>query len=226
MIFILLPIWGWFTFEALTEQSYAMRAIYAPYVKRGLLGRLAARILCPGWATGVMFTTALAVGLALAVIAAMAHDAKAPAGSLAKGTLLAALGISGYTPETFPWLLWSMALFTVLAPVLLVQAFPRTIYRMVIYLLGQLGFLFFFGVASMADLTDYPLSIKLLGLFPGSALLTLVTSGFNNEKNQEAVTGSFIVSAVVITVLLGWRVWREFQRISECERELLLPDEA
>lgn len=52
----------WSTFHALTERTNTFPALYRPWAQRGAIGKLAGRVLYPGWATG-LFYSLLVVGL-------------------------------------------------------------------------------------------------------------------------------------------------------------------
>jgi hypothetical protein len=53
--------------DALSESLRTIPIVYRPFVKRGWLGRLAGRLLEPGWPSGVIFLSVLA-GVTLAVL--------------------------------------------------------------------------------------------------------------------------------------------------------------
>ena len=54
-VVVTLPIIFWAVFEAMTERTSDVPSVYAPWVKRGRLARVAGRFLYPGWATGIFF---------------------------------------------------------------------------------------------------------------------------------------------------------------------------
>jgi len=46
---------------ALSENARMVPAVWVPFLKRGLIGRLAGLLFAPGWATGVLFSIAISV---------------------------------------------------------------------------------------------------------------------------------------------------------------------
>ncbi|MEZ5304934.1 MAG: hypothetical protein R3F11_30440 [Verrucomicrobiales bacterium] len=66
-------------FDALAEKPVFVPSVYAPFVRRGFLGRLAGRLLYPGWPFGIWYSLLMA---AMAVAAIIAVDIKHHGGSL------------------------------------------------------------------------------------------------------------------------------------------------
>ncbi len=54
-----LPIMFWASSEAMVEQTWECPAMYFAWVRRGWWGRMAGRLLYPGWATGLVFAGVL-----------------------------------------------------------------------------------------------------------------------------------------------------------------------
>lgn len=66
-------------FDALAEKPVFVPSVYTPFVRRGFLGRLAGRLLYPGWPFGIWYSLLMA---AMAVAAIIAVDIKHHGGSL------------------------------------------------------------------------------------------------------------------------------------------------
>ncbi|MDB6120556.1 MAG: hypothetical protein JWO08_4337 [Verrucomicrobiaceae bacterium] len=53
------PVMVWSIFLALTEMTSEVPSMYAPWLRSGLPGRVACRIMNPGWASGLIFSAAV-----------------------------------------------------------------------------------------------------------------------------------------------------------------------
>lgn len=67
-MFLLLAVISPALIIALTEQARMVPAVWAPFFKRGLIGRLVGMILAPGWASGVVFSICIFFIATLTVI--------------------------------------------------------------------------------------------------------------------------------------------------------------
>ena len=199
---------GWVVLEALCERTVDVPSLYGPFARRGFLGRLAGRILYPGWASGLLFF------------------------ALLTGLLTTAAFIEMHIHHPGTWnddagkvaLMIEIAFAAVISPVVVLIFFPRVRQPMWLYVLVQaicaLLFLIAFiaeGNASMLNPGD---AYRWLAPFPTSALFAL----FNSMSNAGLRDFFAMVSLPVCALLagyLGFRVLREFRMISQYERECL-----
>ncbi len=85
---ILLPA----TLTALTEPSFLLPPVYKPFLKRGLIGRIASVFLLPGWPTGVIYTTLLIV---ISVMGIAGTSTRTPAGVINDEYWTVSLALTG-----------------------------------------------------------------------------------------------------------------------------------
>jgi len=205
--FLLTPLWAWVLFEALTEQTSAEPGIYAGFTKRGLMGRIAARVFTPGWASGIIFTMLL-VGMVMAASdLSFMRDAKL-----------------GHTvnPLAGHHLEWAMLFFSIISPVLFILALPQIKQRGWVYILAQVFALLLLAIANIAAASP-KLSMDevmpWLGPVPTAALFATLERGPTNELFYSRITLPFSISAVLISALLLWRMFIEFRGMTRVERE-------
>lgn len=112
-VYATLPVMAWSMFQALTEETSQVPSMYSPWLAWGLPGRLACRVMNPGWATGLLFSLLITAMLAVSFIA------------LASGGPVAALHLA-----------YAFALFYLaLVSPLVIVAFLNTKKRGALYLL-------------------------------------------------------------------------------------------
>lgn len=173
----LLVIGALAAFDCLTETPTASPSVYAPFVRRGVIGRLAAFLLAPGWATGLLFYGLIATLIATLVVT----HADPPADTRSKLILI----------TTF---------LSPLTPLALAQMFFRRPQRLLgpyivcslILLIATMLFLLM-GVLSQEDSVGY------VGvLTPSSALI--LHDIVDNDENSVLMGG--IIAGVVYLVFL------------------------
>jgi len=203
-----LPLVIVYAIEALLEPPVHLKSQAAAFTKFGLPGRLAARLLTPGWATGLVFVLVLAA-LCLPAWwsfvrrATPADDAYAAA---AVGPLLAA---------------------TVLFPLPAVVYLRRVRYRLLLYVLVQLlCFMAFAYTNAMKPLrmsweSWRPGWTALLPL-PLASLASLVASDGSEEVGLACLVAAGIVALIAcLAVLPPWlREMRETSRVVEAARRV------
>lgn len=190
LIVLLTPI----CIGALCEMPSTLTATYRPFLRRGLAGRLAGRLLYPGWPSGVLFCL-----LVLALLFGPAYYAAR----------------SVVDP---PWIWWTGM---TIAGALLVPAavnytfFARLRRPLVIYLAVQLlclllammaGMMFGFGAG---DFRAVVATIPASGLF-------LSQSGAINSSNIQStsvVTSIITLGAVALLLLKMRKPWREMRAL-------------
>jgi hypothetical protein len=198
-------VWGWVMLEALSERTVLVPSLYAPFARRGFLGRLAGRALYPGWATAMVFCL-LFLGLAVTVfwVLGTAHHAA----TWDEDRRMMAL--------VFP------VLFTaIVTPLVFLLMFPRVKQPIWLYVLAQALFGLFFVVASIAaetpKLTEMD-TYRWLAPFPTSALFAIMNEGQNEELKPFFTMVTLPVCGLIL-VYLAVRVMMEFRVISRLERE-------
>jgi hypothetical protein len=175
---------------AVCERPVRFRRLHAAFARGGIVGRLAAAVLTPGWATGLVFA-ALAGGLT--AIGFLAQAAPIQPVMAACVSLVAA---------------------AVVFPLPLLLAFPKVKERATLYVAVQAVCLVIFGIDAfvrgmpgssrntLAIVVPFPLA-GLLRLFAdGTAAATLFLAGL-------------VVLAIVLAILARpwWREMRETQRL-------------
>src|SRR5204862_5578427 len=112
---------GWIVIEALSERTVLVPSLYYSFARRGVLGRLAGRVLYPGWASGLLFCSLLtAIGLAAVWIMRTTHHPLTP-------------------PEQadVTFLIFPLTFTATVFPVLVLLLFPRVKQPMWLYVLVQ-----------------------------------------------------------------------------------------
>lgn len=175
----LCAVGGLAALDCLTETPTASPSVYVPFVRRGLIGRLAACFLTPGWATGLLFYT-LIVGL----------------------TLTAILRSQNWNSDQEK-LIFANILLTPMTPLALALLFFRQSQRLLgpyivcslIVLIASLLFLFMTTV-SRED------SVAYIGMLtPPSALMLFGAAGSGKEE-ETVLTGGIIAGFILLLVLL------------------------
>jgi len=174
---------------AVCERPVRFRRLHAAFARGGIAGRLAAAVLTPGWATGLVFA-ALAGGLTAIGFLAQA------------------------APSQFFMLACILGAAAVLFPLPLLLAFPKVKERATLYVAVQAACLVIYGVD--AFVRGMPRSpgdtLALVALFPLAGLMRLFAVG-------HAAATLFLAGLVVLAIILAilarpwWREMRETQRL-------------
>jgi hypothetical protein len=206
MAFLALPLVLMTAIEAVLERPVHLRSQAAAFVRYGLPGRCAARLLTPGWATGLLFTVVLAVvcGSAWWIAAARFKPSAGSTAALASATALFA---------------------AVLSPLPFLVYLPRVRYRFLPYALIQLlCFMAFVYAHAMKPPVlawkAWPLGWRALLPLPLASLASLVASEGSRQVAGPVIVASGIVAAVVcVAVLPPWlREMREGERVLDAAR--------
>ena len=174
---------------AVCERPVRFRRLHAAFARGGVAGQLAAAVLTPGWATGLVFA-ALAGGLTAI----------------------------GFLTQAAPSQLFMLACIlgaaAVVFPLPLLLAFPKVKERATLYVAVQAACLVIYGVD--AFVRGMPRSpgdtLALVALFPLAGLMRLFAVG-------HAAATLFLAGLVVLAIILAilarpwWREMRETQRL-------------
>ena len=207
IIFVLAPAWAWFVLEALTEPTSTIPKIYEPFVRRGFVGRILARVFCPGWASGVIFTAIL---LIVCFFSMRYGTAK-----VAMSSEVAHSALMGFVAFYF----------SVVSPVLVLQLFPRLRQRAWVYLLVQVLMILLFVVMQILNEdSSNPESLTAwLAPFPTSFFFSVAFGKGNSELMLQYGGVPFLICAGIITVLLIMQMRKEFAQMAAVERGLQDP---
>lgn len=158
---------------ALCERPVRFRLMHAAFARGGVAGRLAAAVLTPGWATGLVFA-ALAGGLTAIGFLAQA------------------------APSQFFMLACILGAAAVVFPLPLLLAFPKVKERATLYVAAQAACLVIYGVDAFAR--GMPRSpgdtLALVALFPLAGLMRLFAVG-------HAAATLFLAGLVVLAIILA-----------------------
>jgi hypothetical protein len=199
---------GWIVLESLCERTVLVPSLYLSFARRGAFGRLAGRLLYPGWASGLVFVSILAAML-LAAMGILASQAT----STLKSDQPAILALG------FP-----IAFAAVIAPVVVLLFFPKVRQPMWLYILVQAICALLYLVANIAAGSSPVIleneAYRWLALFPTSTVFAIL-----DESDNEGLMRFFSVTSVpvcaAIAGYLAFRVLREFRVIARLERESL-----
>jgi hypothetical protein len=202
---VTLPLLVVYAIEALLEKPVHLRSQVLPFATWGLPGRLAARLLIPGWATGLNFVVVLAA-ICLA------------------GLLAVILRFETDDALQFAVAFGSLAVATVLFPLPFVVYFPRVRYRLLLYALVQLVcFLIFVYTRAMkphdVPWVDWHAGSMSMLPFPLAALcwtLSADSAVVNRSGMVPLFTGAaaVVTGLVVLSVAGPWyRQMRETSRL-------------
>jgi hypothetical protein len=195
---------GWVVLEALCERTVPVPSLYHSLARRGVLGRLAGRLLYPGWATGLLFTALLMAMVGASLWISISKHSTGSLDDLWKFFLMFPIGCSA-----------------VLAPVLVLLIFPRVRQPMWLYLLIQALCALLFLIARIIggnsprmEPTD---AYRWLAPFPTSVFFALIDDNYGLLHQFFAM-----VCLPICALILGFlaiRALREFRVISQYERE-------
>lgn len=198
---------GWVMLEALCERTVMVPSLYSSCARHGVLGRLAGRVLYPGWASGLVFCGLLTL------------------------LLVAVFWIVGSTQHAASWredrrmaeLVFPLFFTALVCPVVVLLLFPRVKQPVWLYILVQAVFALIYLIATIAaetpDLTSVQ-TYRWLAPFPTSALFALLDEGQETTLRRFFVMVSFPVCGVIL-IYLTVRAFGEFRVIARLERESL-----
>lgn len=203
-IMITLPLLLVYAIEAVLERPVHLASQAAAFARLGLPGRLAARLLTPGWQTGVVFVAVLSVGCMSAwwwwlVASGSGTNERDIAWLTAFGTLLIAAVL--FPLPVFVWL-------------------PRLRHRFLLYMLIHLVCLLAFVYANVMKPIStawqfWPQGWMPLLPLPVASLGSLVASNGSVDIAVSCIAASGVVSVMVmLAVLRPWlREMRETSRM-------------
>jgi hypothetical protein len=184
---------------ALCERPVRFRRLHAAFARGGVAGRLAAAVLTPGWATGLVFA-GLAGGLTAIGFLAQA----APGGSPTR------MFVSPPS-QSFVAACVSLVAAAVVFPLPLLLFVPRLKERTTLYVAVQAVCLTIFGVD--AFLRGMPGSTRntpaLVAPFPLAGLLRLFADGTPATVATLFVAGLIVLAIILAIVARPW--WREMR---------------
>jgi hypothetical protein len=201
--------WCWVSLEALCESTVPVPSLYCSLTRRGLFGRLAGRVLYPGWASGLVFCGMLAAMVAAAMwITISSHSYH-----YSRDEDLAIMA-----------LIYPIGFTAVIMPVVVLLLFPTVRQPIWLYVLVQAVCALLFLVAKIAGgntpRMDVAEAYRWLAPLPTSALFALM-----DERDSETLRAFFsMVCLPVCAVIVGYlavRAMREFHVIAGLERESL-----
>ena len=203
MMIMFAPLLLWITVEALTEVPSAVPALYAPFARRGFPGRLAGRVLYPGWSTAVIFS-----GILLLLVYAFSE-------------MMFRRHSAGSPGDAYRIAFWPLFYFALLSPLPVMFLLPRVKQRFWLYVLIQLVFFIFFWATAISSDSRFSSSsaddYRWLGVFPTSALCGLMS----HSSSAELAAHYLRLSGAVGLVLLGFLallIRRDFRFMSYLER--------
>lgn len=196
-------IFIWASFEALTEQTSEVPSLYAPWVNRGPLTRLAGRLLYPGWATGLLFTLVMVMIL------------------IGNQLLFVPRGRS---EEWKPLLEGLIFWFAMIAPVAVLVLMPGVKYRGAIYFLVHLLCAFFFIVARTINGSRSVATSLIDSLTPTSAAMAVMSNLSSSDNHWPFFIILTLPIGGCIAIFLFIKARKEFRLIREMEGRALAPE--
>ncbi|MGB8854768.1 MAG: hypothetical protein WCC69_14535 [Pirellulales bacterium] len=196
----LLPLVLTYAVESLLERPVHLPSQAAALARFSLPGRLAARLLTPGWATGLVFVFTLA--LPCAACAWMC--------AWRFGTERERLAVAAFVP---------LFLATVLFPLPAVVWLPRVRYRLLLYAFVQLlCFMVFIYTNAMKPpglaWKDWTLGCQLMRPLPLASLASLMASNGSEEVARACLPWSGIMIATVCLAVA--KPWLREMRETSC----------
>ena len=190
----------WASFEALTEQTSHVPSLYAPWVARGPLTRLAGRLLYPGWATGLLCTFIM---LILVSGAELMFDSRPRSEEL--------------RPLITGLIFW----FAMITPVAVLVLMPGVKYRGAIYFIVQLFCAFLFIGTRVINDSRGSVTALIDSFTPSTAAMALM-SGLSSSDNHWAFFPLFTLPiGGCIALFLFIKARKEFRLIREMENRSL-----
>jgi hypothetical protein len=184
---------------ALCERPVRMRRMHAAFARGGLAGRLAAAVLTPGWATGIVFV-GLAVGLTATGWAARA-------------------AADGKFDAIVPFL--SLTCAAILFPLPLLLLLPRLAERTAFYVAVQMLCLIPWGVDLIFRELPQPVAgggsgglLAVVAPFPLAGILRLLRETQTDVRQTLFVAGCIVAAIILAVVARPWlREMGETQRL-------------
>jgi len=166
----------------LTNDPVELMSIHAPFARLGIVGRLAAMVLTPGWATAVCFTLVAATGLAIAVIG----------------------GFPGRSPTSEPLHPFVLGTAAILFPLPLMLRFPPGQPRKLVFFAVQVVSLvpFFFLSPLGYSYTTTAETLRLLtNVLPLAALLNLLSSDTARSSFEPMIGLAGATTAIALALV-------------------------
>ncbi|MEZ0274211.1 MAG: hypothetical protein ACAH88_04850, partial [Roseimicrobium sp.] len=195
----------WVILEALSERTQHVPSLYTSFARRGLIGRLAGRVLYPGWASGLVFTLLL-TGIVFAIGAGVIQRFK-PA------------EFADYLLESR--LMLPIIFTSIISPVVVILLFPRARQPIWLYVLTQALFGLCYVVANVAANApnlDEEDAFRWLAPLPTSTWFVLMEEGADSPMGHFYAMFTLPVCAVIYAYLT-FRAMREFKLISRLEKQ-------
>jgi hypothetical protein len=182
---------------SLCENPRWIRSIYAPYVRRGVVGKTAGRFLFyPGWQSATTYTLVVMV-------------------------LFGSLAMRHVTPDDGLQLALLVALSGLIFPVALTRAIrPRTTYGLAWFLGAHIGMLFLAIMVSVLDQAGVIEAAILVGLLP-TCLALLLFWDILPSHDYGLYTTITIAMIGVSLVILFWRALPLIPSVRKMERQTL-----
>jgi hypothetical protein len=185
--------------DALAEQPRLIPSIYHPFARRGIAGRIAGRLLYPGWTSGVFFMLLMLVGV---------------------GTLM---NYQDMLPNDFAWLGYIAFCGAILFPCAIVRlCFPQTQRAVGIFVALQMVLIAITVVGNVLD-AALKWNVRIFtSVFPTSAFILAATGSGSRETTElYLVTSVFLtIASFAVLVVLGVRGWRQFRAMEDTSLQL------
>jgi hypothetical protein len=196
---------AWVLLESLSERTQHVPSLYAGFARIGFFGKLAGRVLYPGWASGLVFTlilTGMVFGIGVGLVQ------RFQPGEV--GSYLVASRLM--VPLIFS---------SVISPVVVMLLFPRARQPIWLYVLTQALFGLCYVVAQVAGNApnlDEETAFRWLAPFPTSAWFVLMDEGVDSPLGHFFTKFTLPVCAVLF-LYLAFRAMKEFSFISRLENQ-------
>ena len=196
---------AWVLLESLSERTQHVPSLYSGFARHGFFGKLAGRVLYPGWASGLVFALIL-TGMVFGIgLGALQRFQPGEVGSyLVTSRLMGPLIFS-----------------SVISPVVVMLLFPRARQPIWLYVLTQALFGLCYVVAQVAGNApnlNEETAFRWLAPFPTSAWFVLMEEGVDSPLGHFYTKFTLPVCAVLF-VYLGFRAMKEFSFISRLENQ-------
>ncbi|CAN5292279.1 hypothetical protein BH23VER1_BH23VER1_28560 [soil metagenome] len=190
--------------DAITETPNILPSILAPFARKGVLGRVAGRFLCPGWHTGVLYML-LFVGISLASIYQFVPAMRANDDIESYAVLIGLIG-------------------SIIFPLALIQLFfPRAPQIFAVYMLAQCSVaLYVLLVTIMAEATEHDTIYYFSSFLPLGLLLS--HDAVSQLGRPFVLVGSAATLASFIILVI--RAIPIFNKSRQVERATLARDSA
>jgi hypothetical protein len=179
----------------LTSDPVELASIHAPFARLGLLGRLAAMVLTPGWATAICFTLLAAPLLGLAVFGGFPG-----------------LPATARIPEKFV-----LGVAAILFPLSIMLGFPAGKTRKLVFIGVQIFSLVIFFLQSplgFSNTAAVEIFRALTNLLPLAALLNLISKGSGGGGFEPMITLALGTTALSLVFVVP-RFLRELAAVDQ-----------